>query len=191
MITVLSIDGGRIRGIIPGTLLAYLEAKLQELDGPGARIADYFDVIARTSTGGLITSMLTASSKDNHPLYAANNITSFYLEHGSRFSIVKDVCRATSAAPTYFPLHYFETQDEHGKTHHFDLVDGGLAANNPLQNIGKGLMVDSVVLMGKNTMIKRSVRIHVEKTLEWRSEDNSDFRSATGMSTIGGTTFSI
>lgn len=30
-LTVLSIDGGGIRGIIPGTILAYLEAKLQVL----------------------------------------------------------------------------------------------------------------------------------------------------------------
>lgn len=28
-ITVLSIDGGGIRGIIPGTILAFLESKLQ------------------------------------------------------------------------------------------------------------------------------------------------------------------
>lgn len=33
-----------------------------------------------------------------------------------------------------------------------------------LQNIRKGLRGDSVVLMGKNTMMKRSVRIHAEKT---------------------------
>lgn len=29
MVTVLSIDGGGIRGIIPGTILAFLESKLQ------------------------------------------------------------------------------------------------------------------------------------------------------------------
>ncbi|KAG0576822.1 hypothetical protein KC19_5G110300 [Ceratodon purpureus] len=33
-----------------------------------------------------------------------------------------------------------------------------------LQGIRKGLRPDSVVLMGKNTMMKRSIRIHVEKT---------------------------
>ncbi|WCJ19803.1 60S acidic ribosomal protein P0 [Euphorbia peplus] len=33
-----------------------------------------------------------------------------------------------------------------------------------LQNIRKGLRGDSVVLMGKNTMMKRSVRVHSEKT---------------------------
>lgn len=33
-----------------------------------------------------------------------------------------------------------------------------------LQSIRKGLRGDSVVLMGKNTMMKRSVRIHADKT---------------------------
>jgi large subunit ribosomal protein LP0 len=33
-----------------------------------------------------------------------------------------------------------------------------------LQGIRKGLRPDSVVLMGKNTMMKRSIRIHAEKT---------------------------
>ncbi|XP_062075379.1 patatin-like protein 2 [Humulus lupulus] len=81
MLTVLSIDGGGIRGIIPGTLLAFLESKLQELDGAEARLADYFDVISGTSTGGLVTTMLTAPNKENRPLFAAKDINNFYLEH--------------------------------------------------------------------------------------------------------------
>lgn len=36
--------------------------------------------------------------------------------------------------------------------------------SNQLQNIRQGLRGDSVVLMGKNTMMKRSVRLHAEKT---------------------------
>ncbi|CAA3005608.1 60S acidic ribosomal P0 [Olea europaea subsp. europaea] len=36
--------------------------------------------------------------------------------------------------------------------------------SNQLQNIRKGLRGDSMVLMGKNTMMKRSVRIQAEKT---------------------------
>ncbi|CAA3002595.1 60S acidic ribosomal P0 [Olea europaea subsp. europaea] len=36
--------------------------------------------------------------------------------------------------------------------------------SNQLQNIRQGLRGDSVVLMGKNTMMKRSIRIHSEKT---------------------------
>jgi len=199
MVTVLSIDGGGIRGIIPGTILAYLESKLQELDGPNARLADYFDIIAGTSTGGLVTTMLATPNKDNHrPLYAAQDINKFYLKqcpfifpqnqinksptgpkydgvylksvvqeilgdisidqtltdvviptfdiktlepiifstddgknHISKNALLSDICISTSAAPTYFPAHYFETKDKDGNTRPFNLIDGGVAANNP------------------------------------------------------------
>ncbi|KAK3423126.1 hypothetical protein EUGRSUZ_F00019 [Eucalyptus grandis] len=81
IITILSIDGGGIRGIIPATILAFPESELQELDGEDARLADYFDVIAGTSTGGLVTAMLTAPNEKNRSLFAAKDIRSFYLEH--------------------------------------------------------------------------------------------------------------
>ncbi|GMN35225.1 hypothetical protein TIFTF001_005161 [Ficus carica] len=81
VITVLSIDGGGIRGIIPGVILCCLESELQKLDGEDARIADYFDVIAGTSTGGLVTAMLTAPNENDRPLFAAKDIKDFYLEH--------------------------------------------------------------------------------------------------------------
>jgi patatin-like phospholipase/acyl hydrolase len=58
-------------------LLGYV----QKLDGEDARIADYFDVIAGTSTGGLVTSMLTAPNEKNRPLFAAKDINTFYLDH--------------------------------------------------------------------------------------------------------------
>ena len=44
------------------------------------------------------------------------------------------------------------------------LVAADNVGSTQLQNIRKGLRGDSVVLMGKNTMMKRSVRIHSEKT---------------------------
>ncbi|XP_042491765.1 patatin-like protein 2 [Macadamia integrifolia] len=81
LITILSIDGGGIRGIIPATILEFLESQLQELDGEDARLADYFDVIAGTSTGGLVTAMLTAPDDNNRPLFAAKDIKPFYLEN--------------------------------------------------------------------------------------------------------------
>nr|GEU80562.1 hypothetical protein [Tanacetum cinerariifolium] len=49
LITVLSIDGGKIKGLIPTIILEFLETELQKLDGPEARIADYFDIIAGTT----------------------------------------------------------------------------------------------------------------------------------------------
>ncbi|GKU93338.1 hypothetical protein SLEP1_g6939 [Rubroshorea leprosula] len=81
LITILSIDGGGIRGIIPGVILTSLESELQKLDGKEARVADYFDVIAGTSTGGLVTAMLTAPNEKNRPLFAAKDIKDFYLTH--------------------------------------------------------------------------------------------------------------
>ena len=44
------------------------------------------------------------------------------------------------------------------------IVAADNVGSNQLQNIRKGLRGDSVVLMGKNTMMKRSIRIHSEKT---------------------------
>ncbi|RWW29027.1 hypothetical protein GW17_00006463 [Ensete ventricosum] len=84
LITVLSIDGGGVRGLIPGTVLAFLESKLQELDGPDARIADYFDVITGTSTGGLLTAMITTPDENKRPLFSANQVIDFYLENSPK-----------------------------------------------------------------------------------------------------------
>ncbi|KAK4269942.1 hypothetical protein QN277_023035 [Acacia crassicarpa] len=81
IVTILSIDGGGVRGIIPAVILQFLEKKLQKLAGDeNKRIADYFDVIAGTSTGGLITAMLTAPNKVNNkrPKFTAEQIVEFY-----------------------------------------------------------------------------------------------------------------
>lgn len=48
---ILSIDGGGIRGILPTAILAGLEHLLPT----NTRIVDYFDLIAGTSTGGIIS----------------------------------------------------------------------------------------------------------------------------------------
>ncbi|PWA75464.1 acyl transferase/acyl hydrolase/lysophospholipase [Artemisia annua] len=81
LITILSIDGGGVRGIIPSVILEFLETELQKLDGEDARLADYFDVIAGTSTGGLVTAMLTTPDEEGHPIFAAKDVKDFYLEH--------------------------------------------------------------------------------------------------------------
>jgi len=43
-----------------------------------------------------------------------------------------DICIGTSVAPTYLPAHNFQTQNEDGKFHEFNLIDGAIAANNPV-----------------------------------------------------------
>ncbi|KAH6830932.1 phospholipase A 2A [Perilla frutescens var. hirtella] len=197
-ITVLSIDGGGIKGILPAVILDFLEAQLQELDGEQARLADYFDMIAGTSTGGLVTAMLTAPNENNRPLYSGQGIKPFYLQNCPKIfpqthsifpfgklvksllgplydgkhlhSILKDelkhtklsqaitnviipafdikrmqpakrkplldanfsdICISTSAAPTFLPGHEFVTTDQNGNVREYNLIDGGVAANNP------------------------------------------------------------
>lgn len=51
-------------------------------------------------------------------------------------ALLSDICIATSAAPSYLPAHYFETKDAQGKVmREFNLIDGGVAANNPVRII--------------------------------------------------------
>jgi patatin-like phospholipase/acyl hydrolase len=57
---------------------------IKKLDGEEARLADYFDVIAGTSTGGLVTSMLVAPNNTNRPLFAAKDIQAFYMNHAPK-----------------------------------------------------------------------------------------------------------
>lgn len=68
---ILSIDGGGIRGIFPATFLAGLEARY--LDGNS--IAQYFDLIVGTSTGGIIALGLGAG-------LTAAELSGLYLERG-------------------------------------------------------------------------------------------------------------
>ncbi|CAI8606710.1 unnamed protein product [Vicia faba] len=83
VVTILSIDGGGIKGIIPAVILNHLEKALQVKDKE-ASLAKYFDVIAGTSTGGLVTGMLTAPHPEDptRPLFTAEEIIKFYIESG-------------------------------------------------------------------------------------------------------------
>ena len=49
--------------------------------------------------------------------------------------LLSDVCISTSAAPTYLPAYYFQTKDDSNGTREFNLVDGGVIANNPVSDI--------------------------------------------------------
>ncbi|WVZ16608.1 hypothetical protein V8G54_009590 [Vigna mungo] len=83
VLTVLSIDGGGIRGILPATVLDYLDKALKAKD-PNADLAHYFDVIGGSSTGGLITAML-ATPSPHDPTRAAftpAQIVEFYKQNG-------------------------------------------------------------------------------------------------------------
>ncbi|MCP4756429.1 MAG: patatin [Proteobacteria bacterium] len=199
---ILSIDGGGIRGIVPGQILVSLENKLKTVSGnPEARIADYFDLIAGTSTGGILTCVYLCPDKNDgrRSRFSAEQAVELYLERGdeifdvslwqkiksggglvdekfsadeleetlddyledlklsdllkpclitsydikrrrthfftkrkaenaeSRNFYVKDVARATSAAPTYFEVARVKSLSNVS----YPLIDGGVFANNP------------------------------------------------------------
>ncbi|XP_038974236.1 patatin-like protein 2 isoform X2 [Phoenix dactylifera] len=46
-------------------------------------------------------------------------------------ALLSDICIGTSAAPTYLPSYFFQTKDSDGSVREFNLIDGGVAANNP------------------------------------------------------------
>jgi len=199
---ILSIDGGGIRGIIPGQVLIALEKKLQVRTGkPDCRIADYFDFFAGTSTGGILTCICLCPSETDprKARFSAEEAVDLYVKNGDKiFDVpfwrniatgngnldekypaaplenqlkeyfkdlqlsqllkpciipaydikqrkshfftqhdakkksgadfyVRDVCRATSAAPTYF-----ETSKVYSMSGvSYPLIDGGVFANNP------------------------------------------------------------
>ncbi|QIA07714.1 patatin-like phospholipase family protein [Draconibacterium halophilum] len=199
---ILSIDGGGIRGIIPGQILVALEEKLkQQSNNEDAKIADYFDLIAGTSTGGILTCIYLCPSESD-PLkakFSASDAVDLYIENGDeifditlkqkiksaggvideKYSakeleeslkdylgdlklselikpclvtsydlrrrkahffrqhsaktdnandfLVREVARATSAAPTYFETAKVKSISAIP----YPLVDGGVFANNP------------------------------------------------------------
>ncbi|MEE1675829.1 patatin-like phospholipase family protein [Agarivorans aestuarii] len=82
---ILSIDGGGIRGILPGQILVSLEEKLKIKSGdPTARIGDYFDLVAGTSTGAILSAAYVCPSDDGsqRPKFSAQEAVNFYLEDG-------------------------------------------------------------------------------------------------------------
>ncbi len=82
---VLAIDGGGIRGLIPALVLAEIERRTQR------RIADLVDMIAGTSTGGILACALGKPD----PLPAAE-IAAVYVEEGPRIFSRSLVKRITS-----------------------------------------------------------------------------------------------
>lgn len=198
-IKILSIDGGGIRGILPGIIISYIEEALQKAEGPQKRISDYFDLVAGTSTGGLLTLIyLTPDLTSMRPKFTAKQAVDLYITRGEEiFSIslwqkmksaggltdekysasaleealndylgdirlsqllkpclitaydirnrkakffnsvdavhetkdyyIKDIARATSAAPTYFEPARIKSL--YGTP--YPLIDGGVFANNP------------------------------------------------------------
>lgn len=73
---VLSIDGGGIRGIIPAVVLTYIETRT------GKRISELFDLIAGTSTGGILALALALRGEGGSPKYTAEDLIDLYVKGG-------------------------------------------------------------------------------------------------------------
>lgn len=76
MIKVLSLDGGGIRGIIPAMVLAEIEKRTRR------PVSLLFDLIAGTSTGGLLALGLTKPDAEGKPEFSAADMVRLYENHG-------------------------------------------------------------------------------------------------------------
>lgn len=85
-VTILSIDGGGIRGIMPGVILEYIESELRRIEGGEVRIADYFDLVAGTSTGGILAGLYLLADENNptRPKYNASEAVNLYFLNGPK-----------------------------------------------------------------------------------------------------------
>jgi len=84
-IRILSIDGGGIRGILPGVIIADIEAKIQERTGDAdARISDFFDLMVGTSTGGILTCIYLVPDENGRPKFSAQQAVDLYLTRGQQ-----------------------------------------------------------------------------------------------------------
>src|SRR5439155_5005581 len=75
---VLAIDGGGIRGVIPATLLSEIEKRT------GKPISSSFDLIAGTSTGGILALALATPDAQGLPRYKADQAAMIYEKEGDR-----------------------------------------------------------------------------------------------------------
>jgi patatin-like phospholipase/acyl hydrolase len=75
---ILSLDGGGIRGLIPALVLTELEQRT------GKPTAQLFDLIAGTSTGGILALGLTRPGPGGKPLYRADDMVGFYEQDGGK-----------------------------------------------------------------------------------------------------------
>jgi patatin-like phospholipase/acyl hydrolase len=107
MYKILTIDGGGIRGIIPAVILNYIEERLRVCAGDeNVTLADYFDMIAGTSTGGILTCFYLLPPKEGqalHSRYPAKEGVELYTRRGkeifkrkfSLFGLASEIYPAT------------------------------------------------------------------------------------------------
>lgn len=84
---LLAIDGGGIRGVLSLEVLQKIESLLKEQSGdPKFVLADYFDYVAGTSTGGIIAAGLSIGMP-------VEDIMSFYVDAGEQMFVKANLIR--------------------------------------------------------------------------------------------------
>jgi len=84
-IRILSLDGGGIRGILPGIVLTQIEKKLQKkTKDPNIKLSDMFDFMAGTSTGGILALAYLTPNEENRPKLTAQEAVNIYLDRGDK-----------------------------------------------------------------------------------------------------------
>lgn len=81
MKTILSIDGGGIRGVLPARILLEMRRRLDDA-GEERPFYQLFDLVAGTSTGALIALALSLSNEDGSERYPASSIVDLYEKRG-------------------------------------------------------------------------------------------------------------
>lgn len=109
--TVLAIDGGGVRGIIPARILQELEQRT------GKPVAEMFDLIGGTSTGAIVAAGLVVPDDQNpaKPKYTAEYLKDLYFQHAPRiFPEMKfKSLRQLSSSSAYDPRPLEETLESY------------------------------------------------------------------------------
>ncbi len=101
VIKILSIDGGGMRGVVPGMVLSEFEERT------GKRIFELFDLIAGTSTGSILAMGITAADETGkHPQMTASELTNIIAEGGKEIfarSLWHSIKSANSIRDSKYP----------------------------------------------------------------------------------------
>jgi predicted acylesterase/phospholipase RssA len=102
---VLALDGGGIRGMIPAQVLKEIETHM------GRAISEMFDLIAGTSTGGILALGLTKPDEQGKPAFTAGDMCDLYLNEGTTIfphSIFQEVRTLHGLADARYPAEPIE-----------------------------------------------------------------------------------
>jgi patatin-like phospholipase/acyl hydrolase len=98
-VRILAIDGGGIRGLIPAVVLAEIERRT------GRRIAELFELIAGTSTGGILACALARPGDAGGPAYTAADLVGLYESEGPEI-FHRSLLRRVASADGYVDERY-------------------------------------------------------------------------------------